>query len=86
MDMALHFEAESRRMKMVRAANAKHDKDPKQAVKRQVRELWQLWEASSTKYPSIAAFARDMCDKWPDLLTSEVVVSRWVRDWKRVGH
>lgn len=85
-DMAFHFESESRRVKMVRAANAKHDKDPKQAVKRQVRELWQLWEVSSTKYPSIAAFARDMCDKWPDLLTSEVVVSRWVRDWKRASH
>lgn len=86
MDMAFHFEVESRRVKMVRAANAKHDRDPRQEVKRQVRDLWQLWETSPTKYPSVAAFARDMCDKWPDLLVSEVVVSRWVRDWKRVGH
>lgn len=86
MEMARHFEAESRRVTKVRAANAKHDKDPKQAVKRQVRELWQLWEASSTNYPTITAFARDMCDKWPDLLTSEVVVSRWVRDWKKAGN
>lgn len=85
MDMALHFEAESRRVKMVRAANARHSKDPKQEVKRQVRELWRLWEASPINYPSIAAFARDMCNKWPDLLASEVVVSRWVRDWKRAG-
>lgn len=86
MDMARHFETESRRMKMVRAANTKHSKDPKQEVKRQVRELWQLWEASPTKYPSIAAFARDMCDKWPDSLSSEVVVSRWVRNWKKTEH
>jgi len=86
MDIVLHFGAESRRVKMVRAANAKHDKDPRQEVKRQVRELWQRWEVAPTKYPSIAAFARDMCNKWPDFLASEVVVSRWVRDWKRVRH
>lgn len=85
-EMARYFEAESRRVKMVRAANAKHNRDPKQDVKRQVRELWQLWDASPNKYQSIAAFARDMCNKWPDLLASEVVVSRWVRDWKKAGH
>jgi hypothetical protein len=83
MDMAMHFEAESSRQKMIRAARAKHSKDPKQQVKLQVRELWQQWEKTPGNYRSIAAFARDMCEKWPDHITSEVVVSRWVRDWRR---
>jgi hypothetical protein len=83
MDMAMHFEAEAGRQRMVRAAQAKHRKDPRQHVKLQVRELWQLWEKSPANYPSIAAFARDMCGKWPDHIASEVVVARWVRDWRR---
>lgn len=83
MEMATHFEIESAREKMARAARARHSKDPRHKVKLQVRELWQEWERSPSNYPSAAAFARDMCDKWPDLLTSEVVVSRWVRDWRK---
>jgi hypothetical protein len=85
MDIATHFEMESGREKMARAARARHSKDPIQQVKHQVRELWQQWENSPSSYPSTAAFARDMCDKWPDLLASEVVVSRWVRDWRRAS-
>lgn len=83
MEMAKHFEMESSREKMARAARARHKKDPRQQAKRQVLELWRRWENSPSNYASAAAFARDMCDKWPDLLTSEVVVSRWVRDWRK---
>lgn len=83
MDMAMHFEVESGRQKMVRAAKAKHSKDPRQHAKLQVRDLWQRWEQTPSSYPSIAAFARDMCEKWPDHIASEVVVARWVRDWRR---
>ena len=85
MDMAMHFEVESDRQRMVRAAKAKHSKDPRQRTKLLVRELWDQWERSPSKYPSTAAFARDMCDKWPDHVTSEVVVARWVREWRRSG-
>jgi len=85
MDMAMHFSAESSRERMARAARARHSKDPKQQIKRQVNELWQKWESAPASYPSAAAFARDMCDKWPDVLTSEVVVSRWVRDWRKAN-
>ncbi len=85
MDMAMHFEAESGRQRMVRAAKAKHSKDPRQHTKLLVRELWDNWERSPSTYPSIAAFARDMCEKWPDHVASEVVVSRWVREWRRTS-
>lgn len=83
MDMAMHFSAEASREKMSRAARARHSKDPRQQVKLQVRELWEKWELSPATYPSAAAFSRDMCDKWPEHLRSEVVVSRWVREWKK---
>lgn len=83
MEMAIHFEAEAGRQRMVRAAQAKHRKDPRQHVKLQVRAMWQQWDKSPSSYPSTAAFARDMCDKWPDHIASEVVVARWVRDWRR---
>lgn len=83
MDMAKHFQVESGRQKMVRAAKAKHSKDPRQHAKLLVRDLWQHWEQAPSNYPSIAAFARDMCEKWPDHIASEVVVARWVRNWRR---
>lgn len=83
MKMAMHFEVQSSRQKMVRAARAKHSKDPRQQVKLLVRELWQQWETTPANYRSTAAFARDMCEKWPDHIASEVVVARWVRDWRR---
>ncbi|WP_334043409.1 hypothetical protein [Burkholderia ambifaria] len=83
MDMAMYFEMESSRERMARAARARHMKSPIQIVKQEVHELWQTWEQSPSNYPSAAAFARDMCDKWPDLLHSEVVVARWVRDWRK---
>lgn len=85
MEMGAHFATESSRERMVRAARARHSKDPKQEVKRQVHALWQQWEKLPSSYPSAAAFARDMCDKWPNLLASEVVVSRWVRDWRKAS-
>ena len=83
MEMAMYFEMESSREKMARAARARYKKSPIQVVKHEVYELWQMWERSPSKYPTAAAFARDMCDKWPDLLHSEVVVARWVRAWRK---
>ena len=83
MEMASYFETESSRERMARAARARHKKSPIQIVKNEIYELWQMWERSLSKYPTAAAFARDMCDKWPDLLHSEVVVARWVREWRK---
>lgn len=85
LEMGLYFEVEGAREAKRRAARARHVNDPKQAVKQEVRGLWQSWEDEPSRYPSIAAFARDMCDKWPESLTSEVVVSRWVREWRKEG-
>lgn len=83
MEMALYFNMEGGREEKRRAARARHAKDPKQSVKQEVRGLWRRWEDEPSRYPSIAAFARDMCNKWPESLTSEIVVSRWVREWKK---
>jgi hypothetical protein len=83
MEMAMYFEMESSREKMARAARARHKKSPIQIVKHEVHQLWQMWERFPSNYPTAVAFARDMCDKWPDLLQSEVVVARWVRDWRK---
>lgn len=85
MDMAVHFNVAGYKEKMSRAARARHSKDPKQLVKRKVQELWQRWSKEPPSYPSIAAFARSMVDKWPDQLSSEIVVARWVRQWRRQG-
>lgn len=65
------------------AAYAMHEKSDTGKAKRFVRECWTEWERQPAKYRSAAAFARDMLDKFPDALTSEIVVTRWVRDWRR---
>ena len=59
------------------------DTDGKQAAKKWVKECWRDWKAKPEKYKNASAFARDMLDKQPDRLTTEVVVSRWVRDWEK---
>jgi hypothetical protein len=65
------------------AAKAKHAKQPVQKAKLFVKECWVEWQADSSKYPSAAAFSRDMLEKMPSELTSEVVVTRWVRQWAK---
>jgi hypothetical protein len=82
-EMGLHFNIAGESARMARAARARHNKDPKQKIKQEVRELWQLWEENRSSYLSTAAFARDMLDKWPNDLSSTVVVERWVRKWRR---
>jgi len=64
-------------------AKLRHARDPKRKARDFVRECWENWRRSPATYPSASAFARAMLDKQPDLLTSEVVVSRWVRGWDR---
>lgn len=64
-------------------AQLRHAKDPKRQAKDFVRECWIAWQAAPQTYASASAFARAMLDKFPELLTSEVVVTRWVRQWDR---
>ncbi len=79
------FEQKAQSSRMSKAAANRYKRDPKQAVKLEVRSCWEAWEKSSSSYPSVAAFARDMLSKWPELLTSEAVIARWVRDWREAS-
>lgn len=79
---AIRHEIKARGAKAVQARYAK-DSDGKQAIKRWVKECWQGWKAKPEKYKNASAFARDMLDKQPDRLTTEVVVTRWVREWEK---
>lgn len=64
-------------------AKLRHARDPKRGARDFVYQCWAAWRKSPDAYPSASAFARAMLDKHPDLLTSEVVVARWVRKWDR---
>lgn len=79
---AIQLEIKARGVKAVQARYTK-DTDGKQAIKRWVKECWQAWKAKPDKYKNASAFARDMLDKQPDRLTTEVVVTRWVREWEK---
>jgi hypothetical protein len=83
-DMGHQFDIKSRSARMSRAAANRYSKDPKQAAKAQVKECWRRWrEEQPDSYRRTTWFARDMLAKWPNELTSEAVVSRWVREWDR---
>lgn len=64
-------------------AKVKHAKSPVRLAKDLAREMFDAWRAEPQQYASASAFARAMLDKFPDELRSEVVVTRWVREWKR---
>ena len=56
--------------------------DPKQVDKSAVRECWELWRKDRIRYPSKAAFARDMLDKYQTLI-SQKVIERWCGEWEK---
>lgn len=64
-------------------AQRRHEVDPKRKAKDFAKECWQAWRAEPERYPSATAFARSMVEKFPDELTSEIVVTRWVRQWDK---
>lgn len=64
-------------------ARARHARDPRQVARAFVHECWLAWQAKPEQYVSAAAFARAMIDKEPDTLKSEVVITRWVREWAK---
>lgn len=81
-----HAQTLQRRIDHARASaggKARHAKDPKRAAREFVRDCWKRWRREPSQYASASAFARAMLDKQPELLTSEVVVTRWVRSWDR---
>jgi hypothetical protein len=82
LDMSAHFNEMSHSQRMAKAAAARYKCDPKQDVKREVKACWCSWKSKPAAYPSIAAFSRDMINKWPNVLKSEAVIGQWVRDWQ----
>jgi hypothetical protein len=77
------FETNYRSKQSERAkARYAQDRDGKQAAKASVKQWWERWQQAPSLYPSVAAFARAMLDKYPDNLTSQPVIEQWVRDWK----
>ena len=66
-----------------RAAHARHKRDPKQVAKAEILTRWKAWKQLPTKYRNTTQFARAMLDEYPDTLESEVVITRWVREWQK---
>ncbi|MFM9926924.1 hypothetical protein VLK31_28335 [Variovorax sp. H27-G14] len=63
-------------------AAAKLAKDPKQMEKGAVRECWDAWQRDRSRYKGVAAFARDMLQKFENL-ESQQVIERWCRAWTK---
>lgn len=54
----------------------------KQQAKLWVKECWDAWQKDPARYKGPAKFARDMLDKYGDVLESSQVIERWHRTWK----
>lgn len=74
--------AESRRASAAHAARARHADSPITQAKLEVLACFRRWQAKPDSYPTVAAFTRDMMDKYPALERSEAVIPRWVRQWR----
>lgn len=79
----LQIECERYSSGRVRGGVNRHRDDPKATEKALIHGCWKAWEAEPAKYPSVAAFARDMVDKVKHLKGDVQVIARWVREWKR---
>jgi hypothetical protein len=64
------------------AAIQRHANGPFAEAKRFARDVLSAWDQSPHMYPSNAAFARDITDKFPDI-QNPVTVERWVRRWRQ---
>jgi hypothetical protein len=71
------------RRQAVHAANEKHENDPAQAAKVEIREKWVAWQNNPGQYRSKAAFARAMLNKFAGVLKSPPVIERWCRVWEQ---
>lgn len=64
------------------AAEARHSRGPYAEARAFARECWSDWQARPSAYRSLAEFARDIQNKFPDLIANPVTVERWVRQWR----
>lgn len=64
------------------AALKKWGRDPRQKEKNFVFECWQEWQQNSGRYPSKAAFARDMLEKCENLVSYKKIED-WCREWEK---
>jgi hypothetical protein len=65
------------------AAKQRYASDPKQFVKKLVRESWVMWQNTPERYANKSAFSRDMLDKY-ESLKSQRVIERWCKTWEAV--
>lgn len=79
---ALRDFSEWQSMRARRAANVRHNVSQAASAKRFAKSCWEAWSERPELYKSIAAFARDMVEKFPESITNPVTVERWVRAWR----
>lgn len=77
------FDRAHRRNVAQERARKRHETSVAAIGKENVHEWWVRWQGEPAMYQSIAQFARAMLDKYPDHLTSEAVIARWVRGWSK---
>ena len=65
-----------------KAARAKHLRDPKQALKKQVRAKWEHWQQHLDEWDGNAGFAQDIQKAFPTL-KSQPTIEKWCREWKK---
>ena len=66
-------QAKEVRWKAQERARKRHAKDPRQTDKAKVRECWEAWRGKPSNYPSKAAFARDMLEKYENLKSQKKI-------------
>lgn len=71
----------ARRAMAKAGAKSRWHSDPKTIAKQDIKECWNLWQRDPARYPSKAAFARDMLEKYIELKNPETIL-RWCRDWQ----
>ena len=62
-------------------AQKRHQQDPKQLAKMEVKKCWELWRLNKDNYKNKSKFARDMLSKYEEL-ESQQVISRWCNQWE----
>lgn len=82
-DSLSFFDRAHRRNVAQERARKMHTTSAAAVGKKNVHEWWTRWQGEPDMYQSTAQFARAMLDKFPDNLTSEVVIARWVRGWSK---
>jgi hypothetical protein len=64
------------------AARASVANSPKQAAKAEAFKLWRDWATGKAKYKSGAAFARDVCARFP-VIENQKTAERWATQWRK---